>query len=139
MKLEEKIYRLMLLRGLNQQKLSQLAQVSDSEISRLLNGQSKRPGLNSVFRLARALEVSVDFLADDELEADPHQQGDPLSRDERDVLDRARSLGLRNALMVLDASKILGFETAIRRLYASMGSADRDPTGPSDTGSTRGD
>ena len=104
--------------GLSQQALAQKSGVSDSEISRLLKGQSKRPGLQNIFRLARALEVSVDYLADDRLVADPHSPRESCPSAEQELLERARSIGLREVRMILDATRILGFETAIRRLYA---------------------
>lgn len=116
MKLEEKIYKQMLLRGLNQQRLAQMSGVSDSEVSRLLNGQSRRPGLHSLHRISKVLGVSLEFLADDALEADPKGAAESLSREEREILDRARSLGPRGALQVLDTARVLGFELAIRRL-----------------------
>jgi transcriptional regulator with XRE-family HTH domain len=134
MKLEEKLYKQMLLRGLNQQRLATQSRVSDSEISRLLNAQAKRPGLYSVLRLARVLGVSLDYLADDSLEADPHQGGDDLSPDEREALDRIRAIGPRQALMLLDAAKILGPEMALRRLYGLDGRGESAPRpGPGTT------
>jgi transcriptional regulator with XRE-family HTH domain len=117
LRLDEKIYRRMLQLGMSQQALAQKSGVSDSEISRLLNGQSKRPGLHNILRLARALDVSLDFLADDELGADPRSAADSLPAAERELLDRARSIGFREVEMLLDATRILGFDMAIRRLY----------------------
>ena len=117
MKLDEKLYRRMVQLGLTQQALSLRAGVSDSEVSRLLNGQSKRPGLHNILRLARALGVSVDYLADDELEDDPLIPDAPIGDEEREVVERSRSLGFRDVLKVLDAVRILGFDVAIRRLY----------------------
>jgi transcriptional regulator with XRE-family HTH domain len=107
----------MLQLGMSQQALAQKSGVSDSEISRLLNGQSKRPGLHNILRLARALDVSLDFLADDELGTDPRSNSDALSSAERELLDRAQSIGFREVEMLLDATRILGFDVAIRRLY----------------------
>ena len=43
--------------GLNGQKLARLSQVSDSEISRILQGKS-RPGLDNALRLAQARRTS---------------------------------------------------------------------------------
>jgi len=117
MKLEEKLYKQMILLNLTQQALARKAGVSDSEVSRLLHGQSKRPGLQNVARLAKALEVSLDYLADDSLDEDPFGPATALSDAERALLDRARELGIREALMVLDATRIQGFDLAIRRLY----------------------
>jgi transcriptional regulator with XRE-family HTH domain len=118
MKLAEKLYKRMIVLGLNQQKLAQKAKVSDSEVSRILRGQSKKPSLDNIFRLARAVGVSVDYLADDQLEADPRTSPDPLSTDESELLTRCRALGYRNSLLLLDAAAILGHDVAIRRLYA---------------------
>ena len=86
MKLEEKLATQMARRGLNGQKLARTSKVSDSEISRILAGKS-RPGLENAFRLARAVGVSLDYLADDALETDPLEHKDPLSPDERELLD----------------------------------------------------
>lgn len=119
MKLEEKLYKQMLLRGLNQQRLAQLSGVSDSEISRLLNGQSRRPGLHSLHRIAKVLAVSLEFLADDALVSDPRGSVEAQPREEREVLERARSIGLRQTLMLLDTARVLGFELAIRRLVGA--------------------
>lgn len=107
----------MLQLGLSQQALAQKSGVSDSEVSRLLKGQSKRPGLHNILRLARALDVSVDFLADDTLQDDPFQDLPSAPPEEEAVLELVRSIGSREVSMILDATRILGFETAIRRLY----------------------
>lgn len=117
MKLAEKLYKRMVLLGLNQQKLAQQANVSDSEVSRILRGQSKKPSLDNAFRLAKVVGVSVDYLADDNQEGDPIETSGPVSEDERELLERARKLGYRQALMLLDAASVLGYEVAIRRLY----------------------
>jgi transcriptional regulator with XRE-family HTH domain len=115
MKLEEKLLNRMIRLGLNGQKLAKTSQVSDSEISRILAGKS-RPGLENAFRLARAVGVSLDFLADDTLEADPIQNADPLSPEERDVLDLAHGIGSSRAARILDIVRIIGYEVAMRRL-----------------------
>src|SRR5438309_2054747 len=88
-KLKDKLLTEMTRQGLNGQRLAQRSKVSDSEISRILSGQST-PGLENAFRLARAVGVSLDFLADDALETDPLRASDPLSPDERRVLDLAQ-------------------------------------------------
>ena len=56
MLLKDKLQMLMARYGLNGQKLARLSQVSDSEISRILQGKS-RPGLDNAFRLARAVNA----------------------------------------------------------------------------------
>lgn len=117
-KLKDKLLTEMARHGLNGQKLAQRSRVSDSEISRILSGQST-PGLENAFRLARAVGVSVDYLADDASETDPLKSTDPLSADERRVLDLARRVGMERAMLLLENIKILGYETAMRRLLSA--------------------
>jgi transcriptional regulator with XRE-family HTH domain len=115
MKLDEKLHKQMLLKGLNGQKLARLSQVSDSEISRILAGKSL-PGLENAFRLAKAVGVSLDFLADDSLEAEPAKAADVTSDLERSMLSTARDIGTREAAQLLEIARFVGYETAMRRL-----------------------
>src|SRR6516164_6591099 len=118
MKLEEKLLTQMVRLGLNGQKLAKISQVSDSEISRILAGKS-RPGLENAFRLARAVGVSLDYLADDALETDPFRTSDPLSADERRVLDLADQIGLPRTILLLENIRFIGYETAMQRLLGA--------------------
>ena len=103
-------------RGLNQQKLARISEVSDSEVSRIVTGKSN-PGLENAFRLARAVEVSLDFLADDALEADPvRPTAEAASDAEREILEVAEEIGYSRACRVLENVRIVGYETAMRRL-----------------------
>jgi transcriptional regulator with XRE-family HTH domain len=115
MKLDEKLHKQMLLKGLNGQKLAKLSQVSDSEISRILAGRSL-PGLENAFRLAKAVGVSLDYLADDSLESDPAKSSDVASDLERGLLRTARDIGPREAAQLLEIARFVGYETAMRRL-----------------------
>lgn len=126
MRYSEKLYKQMLRMGLNQQKLAKKSQVSDSEVSRILGGKSQ-PGLENAFRLARAVGVSLDFLADDALETDPSQPAGPASATERDILEAAKALGSVAAFRILDIARVLGPEVAIRRLVgAEIPTVDRN-------------
>ena len=126
MKLEEKLLTRMVRLGLNGQKLARTSKVSDSEISRILAGKS-RPGLENAFRLARAVGVSLDYLADDTLETDPLQNADPLTQDEREVLDLAHGIGSARAARILDIVRIVGYEIAMRRLLEARPIVEVDP------------
>jgi transcriptional regulator with XRE-family HTH domain len=118
MRFAEKLYKQMLLKGLNQQKLAQLSSVSDSEVSRILNGKSN-PSLEYAFRLARALGLSLDYLADDELE-DSHRAGsDERSNTNDEILELSRELGARQSRRILETANDLGYQVAIRRLLGS--------------------
>jgi transcriptional regulator with XRE-family HTH domain len=129
MKLEEKLHTRMMRLGLNGQKLARTSKVSDSEISRILAGKS-RPGLENAFRLARAVGVSLDYLADDTLETDPLENTDPLTADERELLDLANGIGTARAARVLDIVRIVGYEVAMRRLLDAKPLIEADAESP---------
>jgi transcriptional regulator with XRE-family HTH domain len=124
MTFEEKLRKQMLLKGYNQQKLAKLSSVSDSEISRILSGKSGNPGIENALKLARAVGLSLDFLADDEMDREPapldgngqSANGVALDPTELDILASAHELGVRQARRVLETVCELGFEIAIRRL-----------------------
>lgn len=133
MKFEEKLHKQMLLKGFNQRRLARASQVSDSEVSRILRGESI-PGLENALRLARAVGVSLDYLADDALELDTSRIGGQLAADEQDVLDLASELGPRLARRILESTVVLGPELALRRLHGAerplieVGDGTRPPT-----------
>lgn len=118
MQLTEKIYKAMLLKGLNQKRLSQISGVSESEVSRVLAGKSN-PSLEYAFRFAQALGLSLDYLADDRLDEDPRQQHEPSAGPEAEVLELARELGPRSARRLLETAAVLGYDVAIRRLLSA--------------------
>jgi transcriptional regulator with XRE-family HTH domain len=113
--LKDKLQMLMARYGLNGQKLARLSQVSDSEISRILQGKS-RPGLDNAFRLAKAVNVSLDYLADDSLDAEPPQPADHLTPEERRLLTIAQKVGYSEVLTLLENIRFLGYEVAMSRL-----------------------
>lgn len=115
MELKLKLKALMHQKGLNGQKLAKLSQVSDSEISRILQGKS-RPGLDNALRLARALGVSLDYLADDKLDVEPT---DSLSADERKAMSIIQKLGLSQVLSILEIIRFLGYEVTMSRLIGA--------------------
>lgn len=116
MRFAEKLLDQMRAKGLNQQRLARISKVSDSEVSRIVTGKSN-PGLENAFRLARAVEVSLDFLADDELQADPiHPSAVEFSHAERELLEVAEAIGHSQAGRILENVRIVGYETAMRRL-----------------------
>ena len=119
MRFRDKVSQEMAVKGFNGQKLARASGVSDSEISRILRGDPQRgpfPGLVNAHRLARALGVSLDYLADDSMEHDPSKPVEPFSREERELLDLANHLGQRHARRVLETVGDLGYEAGIRRL-----------------------
>jgi transcriptional regulator with XRE-family HTH domain len=115
MELKQKLQLLMARKGLNGQRLAKLSQVSDSEISRILQGKS-RPGLDNALRLAQAVGVSLDFLADDRMEAEPAPPEDALSSEERKLLAVCQRIGPAEALAILEIVRLLGYELAMTRL-----------------------
>jgi transcriptional regulator with XRE-family HTH domain len=118
MKLKDKLQLLMNRHSLNGQKLARLSQVSDSEISRILQGKS-RPGLDNAFRLAKAVNVSLDFLADDSRDVDADQPADVHSAEERKILALAQKIGCAEVLAILENVRFLGYEVAMSRLIGA--------------------
>jgi transcriptional regulator with XRE-family HTH domain len=115
MELKDKLQMLMARHALNGQKLARSSHVSDSEISRILQGKS-RPGLDNAFRLARSVGVTLDYLADDSLDVEPPRPEDHLSADERRVLSLAQKIGCSQVITILENIRFLGYEVAMSRL-----------------------
>jgi transcriptional regulator with XRE-family HTH domain len=115
MELKDKLQMLMARHALNGQKLARSSHVSDSEISRILQGKS-RPGLDNAFRLARSVGVTLDYLADDSLDVEPPRPEDHLSPDERRVLSLAQKIGCSQVITILENIRFLGYEVAMSRL-----------------------
>jgi transcriptional regulator with XRE-family HTH domain len=115
MELKDKLQMLMARHALNGQKLARSSRVSDSEISRILQGKS-RPGLDNAFRLARSVGVTLDYLADDSLDIEPPRPEDHLSADERRVLSLAQKIGCSHVITILENIRFLGYEVAMSRL-----------------------
>jgi transcriptional regulator with XRE-family HTH domain len=113
--LKDKLQLLMARQGLNGQKLARSSQVSDSEISRILQGKS-RPGLDNAFRIARSVGVTLDYLADDNLDVEPVQPADNLSPEERRILAVVQKIGYGEVLTILENIRFLGYEIAMSRL-----------------------
>jgi len=111
----EKLGQKILQLGLNGQKLARKSDVSDSEISRIMNRKSL-PGLENAISLARAVGVSLDYLADDALDADPNQPKESANELETMLLQLAREIGYWDALHILKSTRIIGFEVAASRL-----------------------
>ncbi len=111
----EKLAQKILQLGLNGQKLARKSDVSDSEISRIMNGKSL-PGLENAIALARAVGVSLDFLADDALDADPNQPKESADERETTIQRLAREIGYKQAEYLLEYSRIIGYEVAMQRL-----------------------
>jgi transcriptional regulator with XRE-family HTH domain len=111
----EKLAQKILQLGLNGQKLARKSDVSDSEISRIMNGKSL-PGLENAIALARAVGVSLDYLADDALDAEPNRPQESTNELEASILKLVREIGSFQACMILEITRNLGYEAASRRL-----------------------
>jgi transcriptional regulator with XRE-family HTH domain len=121
----------MILRGFNQQKLARLSGVSDSEVSRILGGKSQ-PGLENALKLARAVGVSLDYLADDQIDRDPLRG--PETSWHAELQELSRDLGAREAVQLLLVARTLGPAAAMRRL---IGLETRGPAGVDASGDPR--
>jgi transcriptional regulator with XRE-family HTH domain len=102
MKLIEKVSKILGQRGLKQADLAEMIQVTPQRVSHWFNGTGQ-PKPDQLLRIARALDVSMEFLADDGLAESPPQE---FTEDERYILRVVRSLAI-------DA------DTAVQRLTMS--------------------
>ena len=138
MRFEEKLRKQMMLKGFNQQRLAKASSVSDSEISRILKGKSVNPGLDNALKLARAVGVSLDYLADDDSDnestpaietsdASHEGQGSAQTSSEDEILEVAHEIGVRQARRILETVCALGYETAMRRLLEMKPVIELDP------------
>lgn len=60
--LSERIRKLRIKKGLSQEKLARLADVSYNTIVKIESSQSKRPTIQTVAGIAKALDISLDEL-----------------------------------------------------------------------------
>ncbi len=111
----EKLAQKILQLGLNGQKLARKSDVSDSEISRIMNGKSL-PGLENAIALARAVGVSLDYLADDSLDADPNLPKESANELETTILRLVHEIGLLESFHILQNTRFMGYELAANRL-----------------------
>lgn len=95
MRFVEKLNRACVLRRMtNQRELADLARVSKSSLNRWINGESM-PNVEEALRLARVLEVPLEWLAaDDDQETPP---ASPLSPEEEKILWIVRTMGTEEA------------------------------------------
>ena len=111
----EKLAQKILQLGLNGQKLARKSEVSDSEISRIMNGKSL-PGLENAIALARAVGVSLDYLADDSIDAEPKHPQDSPNELEASILKLVREIGPFQSYTILENTRNLGYDVASKRL-----------------------
>ena len=123
----EKLAQKMLQLGLNGQKLARKSDVSDSEISRIMNGKSL-PGLENAAALARAVGVSLDYLADDGLDHEPNRPQESSGEMETMVLRVVRDLGLMQSFTLLENARLIGYELAIKRLIEAKPTVVAEPS-----------
>lgn len=93
MTFREKIEKLCEARGWNQAQLARKVDVSPTAIGRWFN-KDARPFDEAAVRLARALRVSLDYLADDTMDEIPAEPGSILSTDDAYVLRTVHALRL---------------------------------------------
>ena len=86
----EKLLKMRDGRGLSQAKLAARAGLARSAISDMEKDE-RRPYMDQALKLARALGIPLDFLADDSLDEPPPSE---MTEDERQVIELFRGTGL---------------------------------------------
>src|SRR5690348_3689011 len=87
----EKLRKLCAIRGLDQTTLAERVGISKSSMSRILSG-AQEPRLGLACQLAGALGVTVDYLVNESLDADPAGQVVVVTDDEMTILKLVRRL-----------------------------------------------
>jgi transcriptional regulator with XRE-family HTH domain len=113
MRLVEKLEMALRSKGLTQGSFERLAMLSENRISKWKNNQGE-PTVRQALRMARLLDLPLDYLADDEVDEEPHRLIDDWERKIRDVI------------------AIIGAEVVYRRLLESLKDVSGD--GPSGFG-----
>ncbi len=120
MTFDEKVTSLCEARGWNQSDLARaVGGVSKNTVSRWWNG-AVRPFDDVALRLSRALGVTLDYLADDEMDEFP-AASEGLTDDERFVLENYRSLKAAGAINRDTAIAGLGLAVQVKRDIAANG------------------
>lgn len=107
----EKLQRLCALKGLDQSALAERVGISKSRVSRILSG-AQEPKLGLAVALARVLEVSLDYLVEeDDRGREAAYQCVPITEDELTILKLVRRLGSDEALdRLLARTGVVGAE-----------------------------
>ena len=114
MKANEKILHIMEKRGLNTLKLSRAIGESNSTLTDFLKGKTTKISLDKALKIARVLDVSVEYLADDEVDDENYGRWNDftLSDDEAGIITLLRQLDKR------------GYETVRNTIYHQIAQTD---------------
>ena len=114
MKTNEKIHNIMQKKGLNTLKLSKAIGESNSTLTDFLKGKTTKISLDKALKIARVLDVSVEYLADDEVDDENYGRWNDfvLSDDEVGVITLLRQLDKR------------GYETVRNAIYHQIAQTD---------------
>lgn len=93
----EKLQKLCAMRGMDQSALAERIGISKSSMSRILSGVQE-PKLRLAYDIARTLGVTLDYIVDDALDADPSGRTVVISEDELTILKIVRRLGTSVAI-----------------------------------------
>ena len=107
MKTNEKVIYMMKKRGLNTLKLSREIGESNSTLTDFLKGKTNKISLSMALKIARVLDVSVEYLADEENDDENYGRWNDftISDDEAGVITLLRQLDKR------------GYETVKNTIY----------------------
>ena len=107
MKTNEKIIYIMGKRGLNTLKLSREIGESNSTLTDFLKGKTEKISLNMALKIARVLDVSIEYLADDDVTDENYGRWNDFTISDEEV-------GIVTLLRQLDKR---GFETVKNTIY----------------------
>ncbi len=114
MKTNEKILSIMEKRGLSTLRLSQMIDESNSTLTDYLKGKTTKISLDKALKIARVLDVTLDYLADESVEDENYGRWNDfdISDDEAGVITLLRQLDKR------------GYETVRNTIYHQVAQTD---------------
>lgn len=125
----DKVEAMLTTRNIRQRRIAEAMEVPEQRVSEWKSGKPWRPDLDQALKLARCLDVSLEWLVDDREELPP--PAPLLSTEEAKILDMIRTIGPEEAkrrLMLIPS----GFgERTLPALRSGVGQrpADPDPSG----------
>lgn len=115
-KFRHKLKNHMEIQSISQTRMEELSGVDQKVISNILNKPTSRPTFENVVRLARALNLPIEYFANDEMEEPPPDT--KMSQEEVRVMKAAASVGLEESEWLLKAVKGVPFEAVKKALLA---------------------
>lgn len=113
------------LMGKKQKELARVLNEDERRITAWKRGETWPP-LDVAYKIATYLQVPLDFLADDSIKK---KEDAELNDEEKEILERARTIGLKCTVTILEQVRICGgYESAMKCMSATGPPVTGTPT-----------